>query len=229
MIKRFLRSVNHKDIGTLYIFFGSFFGVVGASMSRLMRWELMSPGTNFITNHSFNLMTTGHGVVMVFFFVMPFLIGGFGNWLIPLICSVADMSFPRINNFSFWLLLPAAFLLVESVMVRGARSGWTIYPPLSSGEGAIDYVILSLHCAGISSILGSANFLVSILMNSPKSSSVYLGSLYLWCMLVTAFMLLTTLPVLARCITMILFDRHLNTSYFDKGGGGDAVLFQHLF
>jgi len=144
-------------------------------------------------------------------------------------CSVADMSFPRMNNFSFWLLLPAAIILVESVSVRGAGSGWTIYPPLSSGEGAIDYVILSLHCAGISSILRSANFLVSMLMNSPKSSSVYTGSLYLWCILVTAFMLLTTLPVLAGCITIILFDRHLNTSYFDKGGRGDAVLFQHLF
>lgn len=133
----------------------------------------MSPGTNFITNHTFNLMTTGHGVVIVFFFVMPFLIRGFRNWLIPLILSCADMSFPRMNNFSFWLLIPASVMLVESVLVRGAGSRWTIYPPLSSGEGAIDYVILSLHCAGISSILGSANFLVSMLINSLKGSSVY--------------------------------------------------------
>lgn len=198
-------------------------------MSGLLRWELISPRSNFLSNHTFNLTTTGHRVVIVFFFIMPFLIGRFRNWLIPLMCSSPDMSFPRINNFSFWLLMPAAFLLVESVLVGGAGSRWTIYPPLSSGEGAIDYVILALHCAGISSILRSANFLVTIIINSTKGSGTYQRSLFLWCMLVTAFMLLTTLPVLAGCITMILFDRHLNTSYFDKGGGGDAVLFQHLF
>lgn len=140
-----------------------------------------------------------------------------------------DMSFPRINNFSFWLLLPASLLLVESVLVRRARSRWTIYPPLSSGERAIDYVILALHAARISSILGSSNFLVTILVNSPKSSGPYNASLFLWCMLVTSVILLTTLPVLARCITMILFDRHFNTSYFDKRRRRDAVLFQHLF
>jgi len=166
---------------------------------------------------------------MVFFFIMPFLIGGFGNWLIPLLCSSADISFPRINNLSFWLLMPASFLLIESVLVGGAGSGWTIYPPLSSREGAIDYVILSLHSARISSILRSANFLVTILTNCIKGARPYSVRLFIWCMLVTAVILLTTLPVLARCITMILFDRHLNTSYFDKGGRGDAVLFQHLF
>jgi len=160
---------------------------------------------------------------------MPFLIGGFRNWLIPLMCSSADMSFPRINNLSFWLLMPASFLLVESVLVGRARSGWTIYPPLSSRERAIDYVILSLHSAGVSSILRSANFLVTLLSNCTKGARPYSVGLFIWCMLVTAIILLTTLPVLARCITIILFDRHLNTSYFDKGGRRDAVLFQHLF
>lgn len=189
----------------------------------------MSPGTNFLSSHSYNLIVTGHGVIIVFFFIIPFLIRRFGNWLIPLFSGSADISFPRMNNLSFWLLLPAAFLLIESALIRGARSRWTIYPPLSSGERAIDYVILSLHCARVSSILRSANFLVTMLFNSFKVGSVYNIRLFLWCILVTAFMLLTTLPVLARCITIILFDRHLNTSYFDSGGGRDAVLFQHLF
>jgi len=149
--------------------------------------------------------------------------------LIPLIVQSPDMSFPRINNFSFWLMLPAAMMLVESVLVRRARSRWTIYPPLSTRERAIDYVILSLHAARVSSILRSSNFLVTMVLNAPKSSQPYNASLFLWCIVVTAFMLLTTLPVLAGAITMILFDRHFNTSYFDMGGGGDAVLFQHLF
>jgi len=211
------------------MFTGLFFGLVRSSLSRLIRYELITPRSNFLSNHSYNLIVTGHGVIMVFFFIMPFLIGRFRNWLIPLICSSADMSFPRINNLSFWLLMPASFLLVESVLVRGARSGWTIYPPLSSRERAIDYVILSLHSARISSILRSANFLVTMLTNCIKRARPYSVRLFIWCILVTAVMLLTTLPVLARCITIILFDRHLNTSYFDKRGGGDAVLFQHLF
>jgi len=206
-----------------------FFGLVRSSLSGLIRYELITPGSNFLSNHTYNLIVTGHRVIIVFFFIIPFLIGRFRNWLIPLMCSSADMSFPRINNLSFWLLLPASFLLVESVLVGGAGSGWTIYPPLSSGERAIDYVILSLHSAGISSILGSANFLVTMLTNCIKRAGPYAVGLFIWCMLVTAIMLLTTLPVLARCITMILFDRHLNTSYFDKAGGRDAVLFQHLF
>jgi len=206
-----------------------FFGLVRSSLSRLIRYELITPRSNFLSNHSYNLIVTGHRVVMVFFFIIPFLIRRFRNWLIPLMCSSADISFPRINNLSFWLLMPASFLLIESVLVRRARSRWTIYPPLSSRERAIDYVILSLHSARISSILGSANFLVTILTNCIKRAGPYSVRLFIWCMLVTAVMLLTTLPVLARCITIILFDRHLNTSYFDKGGRRDAVLFQHLF
>merc|ERR1712189_76779 len=193
------------------------------------RYELMTPGSNFLSNHSYNLIVTGHRVIIVFFFIMPFLIRRFGNWLIPLMCSSADISFPRINNLSFWLLMPASFLLVESVLVGRARSRWTIYPHLSSRERAIDYVILSLHSAGISSILRSANFLVTMLTNCMKRARPYSVRLFLWCMLVTSVILLTTLPVLARCITMILFDRHFNTSYFDKRRRRDAVLFQHLF
>merc|ERR1712048_99537 len=216
-------------MGTLYISLGLFFRLVRSSLSRLIRYELMSPRTNFLSNHSYNLIVTRHRVIIVFFFVIPFLIRRFRNWLIPLMASSPDMSFPRINNFSFWLLLPASLLLVESVLVGRARSRWTIYPPLSSRERAIDYVILSLHSARISSILGSANFLVTMLTNCIKRARPYSVRLFIWCILVTAVILLTTLPVLARCITMILFDRHLNTSYFDKGGGGDAVLFQHLF
>merc|ERR1719147_155499 len=136
---------------------------------------------------------------------------------------------PRLNNFSFWMLLPASMCLAWGLLQRGARSGWTIYPPLSALETPMDAMIFSLHLAGISSILRAINFLTTILMNGPKGFSMYNLYLYLYCMAVTVFMLLTTLPVLAAGITMILFDRHFNTSFFNVAGGRDPILFQHLF
>merc|ERR1712226_814666 len=164
-----------------------------------------------------------------FFFVMPMLIGGFRNWLIPFMMRVPDMAWPRLNNFSFWMLLPASMCLAWGLLQGRVRSGWTIYPPLSALETPMDAMIFSLHLARISSILGAINFLTTILMNGPKRFSMYNLYLYLYCMAVTVFMLLTTLPVLAAGITMILFDRHFNTSFFNVARRGDPILFQHLF
>ena len=166
---------------------------------------------------------------MIFFFVMPMLIGGFGNWLIPFMMRVPDMAWPRLNNFSFWMLLPASMCLAWGLLQGRVRSGWTIYPPLSALETPMDAMIFSLHLARISSILRAINFLTTILMNRPKRFSMYNLYLYLYCMGVTVFMLLTTLPVLAARITMILFDRHFNTSFFNVARRGDPILFQHLF
>merc|ERR1712142_1031503 len=166
---------------------------------------------------------------MIFFFVMPMLIRRFRNWLIPFMMRVPDMAWPRLNNFSFWMLLPASMCLAWRLLQRRVRSGWTIYPPLSALETPMDAMIFSLHLARISSILGAINFLTTILMNGPKGFSMYNLYLYLYCMAVTVFMLLTTLPVLAARITMILFDRHFNTSFFNVAGRGDPILFQHLF
>merc|ERR1712001_700453 len=179
--------------------------------------------------HAFNVVVTRHGIIMIFFFVMPMLIGRFRNWLIPFMMGVPDMAWPRLNNFSFWMLLPASMCLAWGLLQGGVGSGWTIYPPLSALETPMDAMIFSLHLARISSILGAINFLTTILMNGPKRFSMYNLYLYLYCMIVTVFMLLTTLPVLAARITMILFDRHFNTSFFNVAGGRDPILFQHLF
>merc|ERR1711931_445025 len=186
-------------------------------------------GTSGMDGHAYNVVVTGHGIIMIFFFVMPMLIGGFRNWLIPFMMRVPDMAWPRLNNFSFWMLLPASMCLAWRLLQRRVRSGWTIYPPLSALETPMDAMIFSLHLARISSILGAINFLTTILMNGPKRFSMYNLYLYLYCMAVTVFMLLTTLPVLAARITMILFDRHFNTSFFNVAGRGDPILFQHLF
>merc|ERR1712133_184483 len=179
--------------------------------------------------HAYNVVVTGHGIIMIFFFVMPMLIGGFGNWLIPFMMRVPDMAWPRLNNFSFWMLLPASMCLAWGLLQGRVGSGWTIYPPLSALETPMDAMIFSLHLAGISSILGAINFLTTILMNGPKGFSMYNLYLYLYCMAVTVFMLLTILPVLAAGITMILFDRRFNTSFFNVAGRRDPILFQHLF
>ena len=208
---------------------GLSFRVTGSSLSRMLRIELTGLGTSRMDGHAYNVVVTGHGIIMIFFFVMPMLIGGFGNWLIPFMMGVPDMAWPRLNNFSFWMLLPASMCLAWGLLQGGVGSRWTIYPPLSALETPMDAMIFSLHLAGISSILGAINFLTTILMNGPKGFCLYNLYLYLYCMGVTVFMLLTTLPVLAAGITMILFDRHFNTSFFNVAGGRDPILFQHLF
>ncbi|MBS3849371.1 cytochrome c oxidase subunit I [Devosia sp. J2-20] len=257
--RRWVYSTNHKDIGVMYLVFAIFTGIIGGLLSGVMRMELQEPGIQIFHGlaamvygmdasgaaaldagkHMYNVFTTAHALIMVFFVVMPATMGGFANYFAPLMIGAPDTAFPRINNIAFWLLPPAFILLLMSLFFEGTGpgalgfgGGWTVYPPLSTTGHpgpAMDFAILSLHVAGVSSVLGAINLITTIFNMRAPGMTLHKMPLFAWSVLVTAFLLLLALPVLAGAITMLLTDRNFGTAFFKPAEGGDPVLFQHLF
>ncbi len=230
-LHRWLFTTNHKDIGTLYLVFALVMFFIGGSMAMIIRAELFEPGMQLVQPEFFNQMTTIHALVMIFGAVMPAFVG-LGNWMIPLQIGAPDMALPRMNNWSFWLL-PFAFVLLLSTMFMpggGPQGGWTLYPPLSlQGGSSIAFVILAIHMMGISSIMGAINIIATILNMRAPGMDLLKMPIFTWSWLITAFLLIAVMPVLAGSVTMLLTDKYFGTSFFNAAGGGDPVMFQHIF
>jgi cytochrome c oxidase subunit I len=229
--RRWLFATNHKDIGTMYLLFSFTMLMVGGILAMGIRLELMQPGLQFVNPELFNQFTTMHGLIMVFGAIMPAFVG-FANWMIPLQVGAADMAFARMNNLSFWLLIPAAMMLVGSFFMPGGApaAGWTLYAPLTLQMGpSMDAGIFAMHIMGASSIMGSINIIVTILNMRAPGMTLMKMPLFCWTWLITAYLLIAVMPVLAGAITMTLTDRHFGTTFFNPAGGGDPVMYQHIF
>lgn len=231
-LARWLFTTNHKDIGTLYLFFSLTMFFVAGFMAMLIRAELFQPGAHLFNANTYNQLVTMHGLIMIFGAIMPAFVG-LANWMIPLMIGAPDMALPRLNNWSFWILPFAFIILLSTLLMKGSgpNFGWTMYAPLSTqyGPPSTDFLIVSIHLMGISSVLGAINIIATILNLRAPGMTLMKMPLFIWAWLITAFLLITAMPVLAGVVTMMLFDRHFGTSFFNAGGGGDPVLYQHLF
>lgn len=235
-LKQWILSLNHKDIAVLYFIYATFAAMVGLSMSMVMRLELVHSGDVLLHNnfHLFNLMVSAHAIVMIFLAVMPALIGAFGNYFMPIAMGAPDMAFPRLNNISFWFLVPGLILISSSMIIEsGAGTGWTVYYPLSGilahSSISVDLVIFGLHCTTISSLLGAINFIVTAHNLKGDNMGMMDMLLFAWAIYITAWLLLLSLPILTVGVTLLLMDRNFNTSFYDVAGGGDPLLYEHLF
>src|SRR3569623_1237165 len=229
--RRWVYATNHKDIGTMYLLFAFFMFMFGGVLAMLIRAELFEPGLQIVNTELFNQLTTMHGLIMVFGAIMPAFVG-FANWMVPLQIGAPDMAFARMNNFSFWLVIPAAIMLVASFFVPGGApaAGWTIYAPLTLQMGpSMDMAIFALHILGASSIMGSINIIVTILNMRAPGMTLMKMPMFEWTWLITAYLLIAVMPVLAGAITMTLTDRHFGTTFFNPAAGGDPVMYQHIF
>ena len=231
-IKRWLFTTNHKEIGTLYLLFSLLMFFIGGVFALLIRAELFQPGARLLNPEFFNQMTTMHGLVMLFLAIMP-AFSGFANWMIPLMIGAPDMAMPRMNNWAFWILPVAAILLFSTLFMDGSAPnfGWTMYAPLSTtyGPASTDYLILAIHLMGLSSLMGAINIIVTLLNLRTPGMTMMKMPIFCWSWFVTAFLLIGVMPVLAAAVTMMLMDRHFATSFFNAAGGGDPLLYQHLF
>ncbi|MEM7055964.1 MAG: cytochrome c oxidase subunit I [Pseudomonadota bacterium] len=241
---RWFCSTNHKDIGTLYLFTAGFMGLIAVAFSMYMRLELMESGVQYMVDddgnpngHLWNIMITGHGILMMFFVIIPAMFGGFGNYFMPLQIGAPDMAFPRMNNLSYWLYVAGCTMALLSVVVPGGNGqggsgvGWVLYAPLSTSEQgmATDFAIFALHLSGASSILGAVNMITTFLNMRAPGMKLMKVPLFPWSIFATAWMILLSLPVLAGAITMLLTDRNFGTAFFQPDGGGDPLLYQHIF
>src|SRR5512133_787524 len=229
--RRWVYATNHKDIGTLYLLFSFTMLMVGGFLAMIIRAELFQPGLQLVNPELFNQLTTMHGLIMVFGAIMPAFVG-FANWMVPLQIGAPDMAFARMNNFSFWLLIPAGLTLVSSFFMPGGApaAGWTLYAPLTLQMGpSMDAGIFAMHLLGASSIMGSINIIVTVLNMRAPGMTLMKMPMFSWTWLITAYLLIAVMPVLAGAITMTLTDRHFGTSFFNAAGGGDPVMFQHIF